>query len=49
MNFESLLGAELYPKAKAYAKETFGDRKIATLIRLAVAEYLERWANNEQI
>lgn len=42
MDLRRILGADLYNRAKRYAEQRFGNRKIATLIRIAVVEYLEK-------
>lgn len=42
MDLRRILGADLYDRAKRYSAMLFGNRKIVTLIRIAVAEYLEK-------
>ena len=42
MDFQRILGEELYERAKQYADKRFGKRKLAMLIRIAVEEYLQR-------
>lgn len=42
MYFKKLLGADLYDRAKRYAEQHFGNRKMVVVIRLAVEEFLER-------
>lgn len=42
MDFQRILGEELYERAKRYADKRFGKRKLALLIRIAVEEYLQR-------
>lgn len=42
MDLRRILGADLYERAKRYAEQKFGNRKLALLVRMAVEEYLER-------
>lgn len=42
MDLRRVLGPELYERAKRCSAMLFGNRKIVTLIRIAVAEYLEK-------
>lgn len=42
MDLRRVLGADLYERAKRYAEQKFGNRKLALLVRMAVEEYLER-------
>lgn len=42
MDLRRILGMELYDRAKRYAEQKFGNRKLALLVRMAVEEYLER-------
>ena len=42
MDLRRILGADLYERAKRYAEQRFGCRKLALLVRLAVEEYLEK-------
>lgn len=42
MDLRRMLGDDLYERAKLYAEQKFGCRKLAMLVRVAVVEYLER-------
>lgn len=42
MDLRRILGADLYDRAKRYAEQRFGVRKLAMLVRIAVKEYLDR-------
>ena len=42
MDLQRVLGPELYNRAKKFAEQKFGNRKLALLVRMAVEEYLER-------
>lgn len=41
MDLQRVLGASLYERAKRYAEQKFGNRKLALLVRVAVEEYLK--------
>lgn len=42
MDLCRVLGKELYERAKQYAEQKFGNRKLALLVRMAVGEFLEK-------
>ena len=48
MTIPQILGDNLYQEAKEYADAKFGNRKIATLIRIAVSEYIDREKNKNK-
>lgn len=42
MDLRRILGNDLYDRARKFAEQKFGNRKLALLVRMAVEEYLER-------
>lgn len=42
MDLRRILGADLYDRAKKFAEQKFGNRKLALLVRIAVVEYLRK-------